>query len=133
MHFGLRERHALAGAVIRDDLLHLRDHLALAGRSAHMRANIEIGEELAAELEHGNLKPLEAEDLAARVRKFRHRSDVHLAHDRGSPLSLRSIEPQRFRPPARINALTVTTISLGVTRSGVTGRTLAFSVSVLAA
>src|SRR5215469_1088078 len=87
MHFGLRERHALAGAVIRDDLLHLRDHLALAGRSAHMRAKIEIGEELALELEHGNLKPLAAEDLAARVLKFRYRSDVHLAHDRGSSIA----------------------------------------------
>ena len=39
-----------------DDLLDLGDHLALAGRPAHVRAMVEVGEELAAELEHRDLE-----------------------------------------------------------------------------
>ena len=52
-----------------DDLLDLGDHLALAGRAAHVRAMVEVGEELAAELEHGDLEILEADDLAAGIRE----------------------------------------------------------------
>src|SRR4051812_18897633 len=80
MQLGLGKHHALAGAVFGDDLLDLGDHLALAGWAAHVRAMVEIGEELAAELEHGNLEILEADDLAAGIGDVGRRTDVHLTH-----------------------------------------------------
>ena len=61
-------------------LLDLGDHLALAGRPAHVRAMVEIGEEFAAQLEHGDLEIVEADQLAAGIGEFRRRTDVHFAH-----------------------------------------------------
>src|SRR5262245_30985140 len=60
MHLRLGEHLALAGAVVGDDFLDLGDHLALASRAAHVRAMVEIGVELAVELEHADLELLEA-------------------------------------------------------------------------
>src|ERR1700722_18123233 len=80
MHLGFGERHALAGAIVGDDLFHLGDHLALTGRPTHVRTMVEIGEELAAEFEHRDLEALEANDLAAGIREVRRVADIHLAH-----------------------------------------------------
>src|SRR5882724_5589400 len=80
VHLRLRERHALAGAVVGDDLLDLGDHLALAGWAAHVRTMIEIGVKLAADLEHRDLEALEADELAAGIRELRRRTDVYLTH-----------------------------------------------------
>ena len=67
MHLGFGEHHALAGAIVGDDLFHLGDHLALTGRPTHVRTMIEVGEELAAKIEHGDFEILEADDLADAV------------------------------------------------------------------
>jgi hypothetical protein len=80
MHLGFGENHALAGTILGDDFLDLGDHLALANRSAHVRASIEIGKEVAVKLEYGYLEAFEGQDPATRICKFRHRTDMHLAH-----------------------------------------------------
>src|SRR5579871_2242781 len=127
VHPRLGEGHALAGAVLGDHLLDLGDHLALTDGATHVWTVVEIGEELAVELEHRDLEPLERNDLPARIRKLRRRSDVHPPHAIPSlfPVHfarLNHIETsQRFSPALRIRALTVTTMSVGVTLSGVTG------------
>src|ERR1700759_4478743 len=76
----LGERHALAGLVLGDDLLDLGDHLALTDRSAHVRTQVEIGVELAVELENPDLEVAEADDLAAGIRKLRRGADIDLTH-----------------------------------------------------
>jgi hypothetical protein len=80
VHPGFGERHPLAGAIFGDDLFDLGDHLALADWSAHVRTQVEIGEELAIELEDRDFKALEADDFTSGVGKVRRRSNVHLAH-----------------------------------------------------
>src|ERR1700759_5655163 len=120
----LGERHALAGLVLGDDLLDLGDHLALTDRSAHVWAQVEIGVELAVELEHPDLEVAEADDFAAGIRKLRRGADIHLTHALPSTHRFSRLNhidtSERLRPTARISALTVTTISVGVTRSGAT-------------
>src|SRR4029077_3892920 len=95
----LREEHALAGAVSGDLLLDLGNHLALTRGPAHVRAMIEVGEELAAELEYGDLEPFEANDLSAGIRELRHRTDIHLTHRTPlTSLSFHPVEPHRHVP-----------------------------------
>src|SRR5712691_696843 len=64
MHLGFREHHAFAGTILCDDLLDLGDHLALASRSAHVRALVEVCERRAVIFENGHLEALVGDDLA---------------------------------------------------------------------
>src|SRR6516225_7582254 len=128
MHPRLGERHALAGPVRGNDLLDLGDHLALTSGSAHVRKVVEIGEELAVQLEHRHLEPIESYHLSPGIREVRRRSDVHTSHGASLAVHLARLNhietSQRLSPALRINALTVTTTSVGVTMSGLTGRAL---------
>src|SRR5215471_18468741 len=137
VHLGLGEPHASACAIFGDDFLDLGDHFALAGRPAHMRAEIEIGKKLAIKLEHRDLEAFEGDHPAPGICELRGRADIHLLHWIVPPhglVRLNHIETShKLSPPLRISALTVTTMSVGVRASGVIGRTVRFSDSAFAA
>src|SRR5262245_21045235 len=76
----LRESEALAGAVGGDHLVDLGDDPALAHRPAHVRAQVLVGEEVAAELVHSDLDAVDLDHLAAGILELRSRPDIAVAH-----------------------------------------------------
>src|SRR5262245_31111000 len=85
---GRRELHAAAGTVRRDILFHFRNDLALARRAADVRADILVGEEFVAELEHADFDAAGLDELAAGIRERRYRSDVEVTHLASLPCSI---------------------------------------------
>ena len=79
MHF-VGERLPLIGAVGADDVEHLVDHQALAGRAAGVDAVIAVGVIGAVLVEHADFLLAGADDTPVAVRQFGHFGDEPFCH-----------------------------------------------------
>src|SRR6476661_6497200 len=95
VRLSLGEREAQARLVVRDQLLHTRDDLALADGTSHVRADILEGGEFAVATEHAHLGAIDLDDLAAWIGESCCLANDHVRH----PAS--SLKPNYDRPPRR--------------------------------
>src|SRR3974390_2212974 len=95
----LGEGQTHAGLVIRDQLLHAGDDLALTHRSSHVRTDVFKGSEFAVSAKHANFRALDLYHLAARIREGGRLANYDILHGAHLGMLSRAAAPHRQVEP----------------------------------